>query len=75
MQLFRSKRGRYVLAPNDIPIGQADSTRSCAHGEFDDDTATVQSTLGYMLGKARVKAQFKFSASAPAARERRQALA
>jgi hypothetical protein len=73
-QLFRSKRGRYVLAPNEIRIGQVDAARARAHGDFDDDTATVQSTLGYILGKTQIKAEFKFGSSANAARDRRQAL-
>jgi hypothetical protein len=73
-ELFRSKRARYVVAPNEISVGQADASRARHHGDFDDDTATVQSTLGYILGKAQVKAEFKFNSSATAARDRRQAL-
>ena len=74
-RLFRSKRGQYVLAPNEVPAGQADASGARHHGDFDDDDATVQSTLGYILGKPQVKAEFTFHGSASAARDRREALA
>jgi hypothetical protein len=73
-QLFRSKRGGYVVAPNEIPAGSEAASGARQHGDFDDDTATVKATLACILGKAQVKGEFTFSRSAASARDRRRAL-
>jgi Papain family cysteine protease len=73
-RLFRSQRGRYVLTPNEIPAGEIDASGARHHGDFDDDRATVRSTLAYMLGKSQVKADMTFNGSASSARDRRLAL-
>src|SRR5690554_491672 len=45
-------RGRlaWVQAPNDRPLGDAAASRATTHGGFDDDPATVQALIAFILG-------------------------
>src|SRR5690606_24421803 len=47
-------RGRlaWVQAPNDRPLGDAAASRATTHGGFDDDPATVQALIAFILGHA-----------------------
>lgn len=45
--LFRDK-AQWVLSPNDVALGQPGASRARSHGGFDDDEATLHSTLAYM---------------------------
>ena len=44
---------RWVTAPNTAPIGSPGSSACSAHGGFDDDQATVMSTLAFILEGTR----------------------
>lgn len=61
-----------VLSPNreDPATGRGSSARS--HGAFDDDDATVRSTLVRVLGGAKEVGEIRFRRSAASMRERRQ---
>jgi len=52
----------WVRSPNDEPIGSVNASRSTAHGAFDDDTATLQSTLA--LNPREDRSAFGVSVSA-----------
>ncbi len=55
----------WVQAPNDNPPGSLDASTSKSHVAFDDDAATLASTLGRIVGKAKSKgARFAHHASA-----------
>jgi len=68
----------WVQAPNDNPIGSRIASTTHSHGGFDDDAATLQSTLVRIVGKAKATAtgvRFPHHASAAANRATRAALA
>jgi len=52
-RLIRDGRVRWVQAPNTLPVGTPGASGSSAHGAFDDDQATVLSTLGFILDGGR----------------------
>jgi pimeloyl-ACP methyl ester carboxylesterase len=59
----------WVLSPNANAPASLDASTSKSHGGFDDDPATLASTLGRIVGKARGKAaQFAHHSSAAANR-------
>ncbi len=64
----------YVTAPNDCKPGTLQACGSSAHGDFDDDKATVQATLARILGRKSTAADFRFSRSAASTRDRRKML-
>jgi hypothetical protein len=45
--LFQDK-ARWVLSPNDVAHDQPGASRAKSHGGFDDDEATLRSTITYM---------------------------
>ena len=69
-QLFKSPSAELIVSPNDAPVGSPRASKALHHGDFDDDDATVQANLARILGR-RAAAQFKFTGSASAARDRR----
>jgi hypothetical protein len=54
--LFKSKKAGtdWVTAPNNEPLGSRNATTARHHGDFDNDTATVQATLARILDKKNV---------------------
>src|SRR5439155_26112551 len=55
----------WVLSPNANASESLDASASKSHGGFDDDPATLASTLGRIVGKAKIKsARFTHHASA-----------
>jgi hypothetical protein len=55
-ELKASERGwDLVLSPNDLPEGDRSASRAAAHGDFDDDGATLKATLARILGRERVE--------------------
>ncbi len=59
----------WVLSPNGNAPASLDASTSKSHGGFDDDPATLASTLGRIVGKARIKnTRFAHHASAAANR-------
>ena len=80
-QLFKRKGVDLVLAPNADPAGSITASTAAHHGDFDDDPATVKSTLARMLGaaaqgpaKGRADPGIEFHRSASRLRERRAVL-
>lgn len=55
--LVRDGRATWVRSPNAKPIGEAGAAGTNEHGGFDDDKATVASTLAFVLGTSRGAAQ------------------
>jgi hypothetical protein len=59
----------WVLSPNGNAPASLDASTSKSHGSFDDDPATLASTLGRIVGTARIKnTRFAHHASAAANR-------
>ena len=54
----------WVRSPNTEPVGSADASRSTHHGDFDDDDATVRSTLARILDKDSTKTEISFRSTA-----------
>ena len=76
-----SREGGFVLAPNADPAGSITASTAAHHGDFDDDPATVKSTLARMLGaaaqgpaKGLADPGIEFHRSASRMRERRAVL-
>ncbi|MCC7412307.1 MAG: C1 family peptidase [Gammaproteobacteria bacterium] len=46
----------WVQSPNTLAVGEANASASTAHGGFDDDKATVASTLRFILGDSKAAA-------------------
>ena len=67
-QLPPAQRGfDWVLAPNANLAATLDASAAKSHGAFDDDTATLASTLGRIVGKGKMKdTRFAHHASAAA---------
>ena len=73
--LFELPNAELILAPNS-ELRESNRRSNCtAHGAFDDDEATVVSTLGCMLNApAKAGVQFEFNRSAASLKDRRQSL-
>ena len=67
----------WVLAPNQGNIGKGTASASRHHGDFDDDEATLRSTLTFILGgtQAAVTPPISFHSSLASRRSRRRRLA
>jgi hypothetical protein len=50
-QLIQAGKTEWILSPNAKPDGDLGASSSNAHGAFDDDKATVLSTLARILGR------------------------
>ena len=53
-----------IIAPNPVSDNAAAASRAMHHGDFDDDTATVQATMARILNKAKSAAALTFEPSA-----------
>lgn len=62
--LFQDE-ARWVISPNDVVLGQPGASRARSHGGFDDDEATLRSTLAYMNQASAASARSVPSMSAP----------
>jgi len=65
----------WVRAPSTEPAGGPSASRATRHGDFDDDEATVRSTLARILAATETGATFSFQRSAEHMRDQRQRLA
>ena len=65
---------KWILAPNTITIGSADSSRAAHHGDFDDDKATVLATLARIVGKDASTAEVSFQRTASSLTNLRQSI-
>lgn len=74
--LFSSGKSDWILSPNSNPVGGPDSAGSTSHGGFDDDPATLKSTLHRIIntGKNTAGMNFHFANSLSFNRERRSVL-
>ncbi len=68
------RRGRlsWVQAPNDRPAGDAGASRATTHGGFDDDPATVQALIAFILGRQAPDADVEVEPTAGARRSHRE---
>ena len=74
LDLFNNKNCELVLSPNTIEKGSIYSSTSHSHGDFDDDNATVNATLGRILNKTEQQSQFSFKSSASSLKDHRSSL-
>lgn len=74
MGLFGTAKAHWVRSPNDAPAGSPDAARARAHGDFDDDRATVEATLQRILGGAVSAGAVQFGHTAAGQRNVRTAL-
>ncbi|MBJ6980925.1 C1 family peptidase [Luteimonas sp. MC1572] len=72
-KLIEAGRLAWVQAPNDRPLGDPGASRASTHGGFDDDPATLQALISFILGRATAPAGIalhRTSADMSARRER-----
>jgi hypothetical protein len=71
--LFKGKNAGadWVTAPNNEPLGSRNATTARHHGDFDNDTATVQATLARILDKKNIAVTPSFSGTALSHQTRR----
>ncbi len=73
--LFGLPTATWIRSPNGLPTGQSpDAAHARRHGDFDDDEATVKSTLARIVGTKSAKLKIEFFTSASALRDRRRLL-
>lgn len=73
-KLFGGRR-QWIQTPNEIAIDKPGASRARAHGDFDDDEATVRSTILRILDTTASTAQVAFQRSASSMRDQRKNLA
>lgn len=61
VKLFKGGKADWITAPNTAPAGSLDASTARHHGDFDNDGATVQSTLARIIGKTAGPAGVAFS--------------
>lgn len=72
MALFKGGNADLVISPNNKPVNAIDASTSSAHGDFDDDGATVKATLRRILDDGATKSgTINFQRSASSLRESR----
>ncbi len=75
VNLFGSESAQWIRSPNGLPAGDSpNAAHARRHGEFDDDPATVRSTLARILGVNSVPAGISFATSKSALRDFRRKL-
>lgn len=52
-RLIKKGKATWIQSPNSLTPGAPGSSASTAHGGFDDDKATVSSTLAFILGEGK----------------------
>lgn len=73
--LFGLRSATWIRSPNGLAEGEsADAAHARRHGDFDDDKATVKSTLARILGKGSVRADVAFTPTVMSLRNRRRKL-
>ena len=70
--LIKAKKVDLVLSPNTSTVGSIDAAKSQAHGDFDDDEATVKATLARIIGKSTGKSNITFKSGVASRREMRR---
>jgi hypothetical protein len=69
--LFKTAHAELIVGPNNEPAGSPRGCGARQHGDFDNDSATVQATLRRITGSAARAQPLEFHRSAAALRERR----
>ncbi|HOC43224.1 MAG TPA: C1 family peptidase [Thermoanaerobaculales bacterium] len=64
----------WVLSPNDLGENSQRAARATSHGGFDDDPATLRSTLKRIIAASPSRSEFVFTSGASRRREKRQLL-
>jgi hypothetical protein len=68
-----NENAQWVKSPNTFDIGSPNAARAQHHGDFDDDKATLQSTLARMLNKRAPKTSFSVQHRSEAGSQARRA--
>jgi hypothetical protein len=74
-RLIRSRKMEWVRSPNDVPEGRAGAASSRSHGGFDDDPATLRSTLARIVGRKTSPSVDRAGPSADGLAARRRVMA
>jgi hypothetical protein len=79
MKIFRPPTGKgpsadWITAPNEAPEGSLWASRAHSHGDFDDDSYTLESTLARILKSVEKLPEFKFKRTTSSLRDRRKRL-
>jgi hypothetical protein len=69
--LFKTARADWITSPNNEPLGSRNASTARHHGDFDNDTATVQATLARILAKSDFKVTPSFTGTNMSHRARR----
>jgi hypothetical protein len=69
--LFKTARADWITSPNNEPLGSRNASTARHHGDFDNDTATVQATLARILAKSDFKMTPSFTGTNMSHRARR----
>lgn len=73
--LFGRPAATWIRSPNGLSASQSpEAAQARRHGDFDDDPATVKSTLARLLGAGSTAMKLEFFSSAAALRDRRRGL-
>ena len=73
-QLFAAGKADWILSPNTSAEHSPEASRSTRHGDFDDDTPTVEATLARILGQDGAQTTLTFRASGQRRRSVRRRL-
>lgn len=73
-KLWKNEHCQWVQTPNQHAMGSPFASTACAHGDFDDDTATVTGTFARILRKNNVKTNLNFPRSKSSMRSQRKKL-
>jgi hypothetical protein len=71
-RLIESGRLGWVQAPNDRPLGDPGASRASTHGGFDDDPATLQALISFILGRSTAPAGIALHRTGAELRTRRR---
>ena len=71
VSIFHSKEHAWIQTPNDAPEASPWASKARHHGDFDDDQATLQSTLLRIIGLESDLPEFNIRRSASSLRNRR----
>jgi hypothetical protein len=70
--LFKKARADWITSPNNEALGSRNASAARHHGDFDNDTATVQATLARILNKSDFKVTPSFTGTNLSHRARRR---
>lgn len=69
-----TEKAAWILAPNNASNNSSTASRATHHGDFDDDTATVEATLARILNNTKAVTALSFAKSGQHKRALRQKL-